>query len=151
MALDAGGRFTGGTVLDDGRSAQMKGHGEKLTRKQELAVAALLTCRTVPEAAEAAKVSAVTLYRWQQLPAFKAQLREARRSVLDQAILLLQTVTTEAVEALRSVMNDRKADARARVAASRAVLELSLKVQQAEEFDSRLAALESAAAEAGES
>ena len=33
------------------------GHGEKLTRKQEAVIAALLTCRTLDDVAEAAGVA----------------------------------------------------------------------------------------------
>lgn len=57
----------------------MKGHGEKLSRKQEAAVAALLTESTLCRAAERARVGEVTLWRWLKEPGFKAAYREARR------------------------------------------------------------------------
>jgi len=44
----------------------LKGHGEKLSRKQEQAIAALLTCPTIEQAAKAAGVGETTLWRWLQ-------------------------------------------------------------------------------------
>ena len=40
------------------------GHGEKQTRKQEQAIAALLGCATIELAAEATGVAPITLKRW---------------------------------------------------------------------------------------
>ena len=48
------------------------GHGEKLTRKQEQAVAALLEQPTVLRAATVAGVSERTLRLWLKDPGFKA-------------------------------------------------------------------------------
>ena len=50
----------------------MVGHGQKLGRKKEAAIAALLTNRSVDEAARAAGVGATTLWRWLKLPEFQA-------------------------------------------------------------------------------
>jgi hypothetical protein len=50
----------------------MAGHGEKLGRKTEEVIAALLSQRNVEEAARVAKVGARTLYRWMQEPEFDA-------------------------------------------------------------------------------
>ena len=46
----------------------MKGHGEKLTRKMDAAIVALLTHATIPAAARNCGVAEVTLWRWLQLP-----------------------------------------------------------------------------------
>ena len=45
----------------------MTGHGAKFGRKKEQAIAALLSHRTVEEAAKAAGISPATLKRWMQL------------------------------------------------------------------------------------
>ena len=45
----------------------MKGHGEKLGRKKEQAILALVTTRNTEEAAKSIGVSAKTLLRWQML------------------------------------------------------------------------------------
>lgn len=68
----------------------MSGHGTKLGRKLEDAVAALLTQRNVEEAARSIHVSTATLMRWQKLPEFQAAYREARRAAYGQAIARLQ-------------------------------------------------------------
>jgi hypothetical protein len=68
----------------------MKGLGENLTRKQELAIAALLSEPTVAAAAEKAGVSEVTLWRWQKQPEFLAAYRLARRETMEKATAFLQ-------------------------------------------------------------
>ena len=63
----------------------MTGHGAKFGRKQEEAIAALLTQRNVEEAARATGVATKTLLRWMQIPEFNAAYREARRAAFGQA------------------------------------------------------------------
>ena len=63
----------------------MTGHGSKLGRKLEQAVAALLTARNNEEAAKAIGVSPKTLLRRQKLPEFERAYREARMSAFRQA------------------------------------------------------------------
>jgi transposase-like protein len=53
----------------------VRGHGQKLTSKQEVLIAALLTEPTYAAAAAKAGVSAATLYRWLQLPSFRTAYR----------------------------------------------------------------------------
>jgi hypothetical protein len=55
----------------------MKGHGEKLSRKQDLAIAGLLTEPTIGEAAQKAGVSEVTLWRWLKQADFTSAYRLA--------------------------------------------------------------------------
>lgn len=79
----------------------MTGHGEKLSRKQELAISALLTCDKVAGAAEQAGVSEKTLYRWMHEPEFKTAYRTARQAVLQTSIGTLQAASSEAVATLK--------------------------------------------------
>lgn len=58
---------------------QMKGHGKKFARKKDEAIAALLSHRTLEEAARAVGISPNALLRWQQDPEFDAAFRKARR------------------------------------------------------------------------
>ena len=76
-----------------------------LSRKQEQAVAALLSEPTVAAAASSSGVAERTLWRWLQLPAFQAEYRAARRHVVEGAISRLQCATGEAVEALQRNLN----------------------------------------------
>jgi DNA-binding transcriptional MerR regulator len=77
-----------------------RGHGDRLSHRQEQAVAALLTHRTIGSAAEAAGISERTLRSWLREPPFRDAYRQARRQLLDGAVLLLQRASKEAVEAL---------------------------------------------------
>ena len=71
----------------------MSAFGAKLGRKKEAAVLALLSSRSVEEAARVAGVNARTLYRWQKDPEFAAAYREARRAAVSQANARLQQGT----------------------------------------------------------
>jgi transposase len=79
----------------------MIGHGEKLTRKHEQAIAALLSEPSIKAAAESCGVGEATLYRWLQLPDFQASYRTARRQVVERAVSELQAACGEAVSTLK--------------------------------------------------
>jgi DNA-binding MurR/RpiR family transcriptional regulator len=120
----------------------MRGLGEKLTRKQEVAIAALLTARTIAEAAHAASISEPTLWRWLQREDFQAAYRQARREAVSQAVAYLQRVAGEAVDTLRAVMQDTQKPASARVSAARAVLDLAMRGVELEDLEARIQTLE---------
>ena len=120
----------------------MKGHGEKLSRKKEQAIAALLTKPTIPAAAQEVGVTPVTLWRWLQIDEFQEAYRKARRDAVAQATAHLQKACGEAVLALRVVMRDDNAPASARVSAARAVLELAIRGIEVEDLEQRIIALE---------
>ena len=119
----------------------MKGHGEKLSRNQERAIAALLIHPTMLAAA-AAGVGEVTLWRWLQIPEFKEQYRLARREAVSQAIGHLQGACSVAVVALTDISQDVSCPASARVSAARTVLELALKGVELEDLAVRVEELE---------
>ena len=104
----------------------MSGHGEKLSHKRERAIAALLVAPSVTEAAQQIGVNENTLLRWLKDAGFACAYREARRAVVQQAIVQIQGACGEAVATLRAVMQDTNAPASARVAAARTVLETSI-------------------------
>src|SRR5262245_63304457 len=105
----------------------MAGHGEKLSHKQEQTIAALLTVPNLADAAHHAGIGERTLLRWLKETAFQASYREARRQVVQQAIVQVQRATREAVETLRSVMQDAEAPASAKVSAAKTILETAVK------------------------
>ena len=84
----------------------MKGHGGKFERKQEEAIAALLTQRNIEEAAKAAGIAANTLLSWMKVPEFQKSYREARRAAFGQAIARLQQGTSAAATTLLKTMID---------------------------------------------
>ncbi len=77
------------------------GHGEKLSRRQEQAIGALLSEPTVEQAAAKAGVGYATLRRWLKRPEFQAAFRAARRQVVEAAIGQLAKISAAAVEALQ--------------------------------------------------
>jgi hypothetical protein len=120
----------------------MTGHGEKLSRKQEAAIIALLSEPTIEKAAAKAGIAKPTLWRWLQIESFQTAYREARREAVSQAIGALQRASGEAVEALREIMQDKEAPATARVSAARSILEFAIKGVEIEDILVRLEALE---------
>lgn len=120
----------------------MASKGEKLSRKQEEAIICLLSSPTLEEAAKAAGITYVTLWRWMQLPEFKEKYRVARNDAVNQAVARLSKICSEAVEVLRDVMNDPKISASSRVTAARTVLEMAVKGLELEDITSRIEALE---------
>lgn len=68
----------------------MVGHGEKYGRKKEQAIAALLSNRTIEQAAKVVGIGVTTLRRWMRNPEFKAEYLQARREGVTQATARLQ-------------------------------------------------------------
>ena len=118
----------------------MIGHGQKLTRKSELALAALLTEPTLPAAAARAGGSEATIARWLQRPEFRAAYRAARRQIVEAAIGTLQTATSEAVETLRRNLENESGSVQVRAAV--AILDHATKAVELMEVVERVDALE---------
>jgi hypothetical protein len=124
----------------------MAGHGSKIGRKQEDAIAALLTQRNVEEAARAAGIGVRTLLRWLKLPEFQTAYRQARREAFGQAVARLQQGTSAAATTLLKIMIDPNAPASVRVRAADSVFNHAAQAIEIEDIEARLAALEQAAA-----
>ena len=120
----------------------MKGHGEKMSRKQEQAIIALLQMPTITEAAKQACIGEATLWRWMQHPEFQASYRGAKRQAVANAIARLQQASSEAVETLQRVMNDPEAPANACVSAAKIVLDMALKGSEIDDLSARVEQLE---------
>ena len=123
----------------------MKGHGAKFGRKQEEAIAALLTSRNVEEAAKAVGIGVATLLRWLQVPEFQKAYRNARRAAFGQAIARLQQASTAAASTLMKLMVDPNIPPSVRARAADSVLNHSKHAIEIEDIDVRVAALEQAA------
>ena len=125
----------------------MSGHGTKLKRKLEEAVAAMLTQRNIEEAARSIGVSPATLMRWQKLPEFQTAYREARRAAYGQAVARLQQGTSAAATTLLKVLIDPNTPASVRIRAAEAIFNHSAKGIEIEDIEARVTALEAAASE----
>ena len=123
----------------------MVGHGQKLGRKKEAAIAALLTHRNVDEAAQAVGVGATTLWRWLKLPEFHAEYRKARRDAFSQSVARLQQGTSAAATTLLKTMIDPATPASVRVRAAEAIFNHAAKAIEIEDIEARVAELERAA------
>ncbi len=111
----------------------MTGHGAKFGRKQEEAIAALLSHRSIDDAAQAIHIAPRTLLRWLQLVEFNAAYRKARRAAVSQSVARLQQV-------------DPSTPASTRVRAADSVLDHSAKAIEIEDLEARVAALEATTA-----
>ena len=122
----------------------MSHDSEDLTIRQEKAIAALLSCRTVAEAAKLAQVGERSIYRWLKQDTFQSHLRRARRQALSQALGRLQQVADRAVDTLDTILDDKKATTASRVSAVRAALRYACHGIEIDDFEERLAAVEQA-------
>ena len=108
-----------------------------LGRKQEDAIAALLTQRNIEEAAKAAGISARTQSRWLKLAEFQTAYREARRTAYSQAVAKLQQGATAAATTLLKVMLDQTTPASVKVRAAECVMNHSSKAIEIEDTETR--------------
>ena len=120
----------------------MTGHGAKFGRKQEEAIAALLTQRNIEEAAGAAGIAAKTLLRWMKEPEFDAAYRKARRSAFSQSVARLQQGTSAAAATLLKTMIDPNTPASVRVRAAEAIFNHAAKAIEIEDIEARVSELE---------
>jgi len=120
------------------------GHGQKMSRKWELAIAGLLQGSSIGDAAKLAGVSESSLFRWLRDESFRRAYQEARREAVGQAVAQLQRSCGRAVEGLVDVLDDGEASASAKVSASKTILELSLKSVEIEDLEKRISELEKA-------
>jgi hypothetical protein len=123
----------------------MKGHGTKFGRKKEEAIAALLSHRTLDEAARAVGIAPNTLLRWQQEPEFDKAYRKARRTAFGQCTARLQQASSAAVSAVLKVMVDPNAPASTRLRTADIVLAHAAKAIEIEDIEARVSELERAA------
>jgi hypothetical protein len=120
----------------------MAARGSILGRKQEDAIAALLTQRNVEVVARAAGIGARTLLRWLQLPKLQAAYRQARREAFGQAVARLQQGTSAAATTLLKTMIDPATPASVRRRAAEAIFNHAAKAIEIEDIEVRVSALE---------
>ena len=118
---------------------------EKLTAKQEKALAALLTEPTIQAAATKTGIGERTLHTWLSVPSFADAYRAARRNAVTQAVARLQNVSSAAVSVLLQIAGDKSANASTRLRAAIAIIELGYRGMEIDDISARLEALEAAA------
>ncbi|MEN6560087.1 MAG: hypothetical protein ABFD52_04855 [Acidobacteriota bacterium] len=111
-----------------------------LTKMQLDAVVLLVQGLTAVDAAKKLAVGKSSVYRWAQLPAFKARLEAGRREIFAEATGQLRAASGKAVERLIAIMkSDDLADARL---AATTILEFGFRTLEQDEFEARIRALE---------
>ena len=125
----------------------MAENGSKLSAKQHRALSALLTSKSVAEAAAATGLGERTIYRWLTDPAFRQALSAAEGDLIDAATRRLLTLQGTALDTLEAVLGDEDASAGVRIRAAQMVLDHLLKLRELRDIEQRLQALEAAQAE----
>jgi hypothetical protein len=120
----------------------MAARSSTLGRKQEDAIAALLTQRNIEEAAHAAGIGTRTLLRWLKLPEFQKAYREARRAAFGQAIARLQQGTSAAATTLLKLLIEPNTPASVRVRAADSIFNHAARAIEIEDIEERLSNLE---------
>ena len=123
----------------------MAGSKENLGAKKESAILALLSSRSVEDAARAASVPVRTLYRWLKDPDFCAAYREAKRTSFAQAVARLHQKSSAAVSTLGKVMVDPSTPPSAKIRAADSILNHTARAVEIEDIEARLSVLEAAA------
>ena len=126
-----------------GQEIQMKkGHGSKFSRTMDLAIAALLTHRSVEDAARAVGVSHNTLLRWMKEPEFKFALQNAIRAEFFQSTSRLRQASSAAATTITKIMVDPSAPHACRLRAAEGVIDRTAKAIELEDLAFRLAEVE---------
>jgi hypothetical protein len=125
----------------------MKGHGAKFGRKKEEAVAALLSHKSVEDAARSVGLNPNPLLKRLQVPEFRALYLQARRAAVQQSVARLQQATGAASITMLKLMTDPNAPPAVRLRAAECVFDYALKGIDLEDTDVRLSQLEAAAEE----
>lgn len=113
-----------------------------LSTPQRRALAALLTERDVRGAAELAKVSERSLWRWLADASFRAELAKQESDLLDAAARRLLALQDKALEVFSRVMDDAGATDANQLRAAQAVIDALLKLRELVTLEKRLAVLE---------
>jgi transcriptional regulator with PAS, ATPase and Fis domain len=114
----------------------------ELSPRQRRFVAAMLTARTVREAAATVGVTERTGLKYLANPAVKRALGQALDDALGQATRQVVKAMTGALETLKEIHQDPGAPTGARVSAARAILDAGPKLREALELAERVTALE---------
>lgn len=131
------GRKTGDT------SKPGNGHGAKSHAVRERAVLALLSERTLTDAADKAQVGERTLRRWMAEDAeFQAEYKAARDAVYQAGITRVQALTAKAVDALEDLLTLKDAPS-ARLGAARTIAEIGMHQHDSDYILRKLDTLES--------
>jgi hypothetical protein len=114
-----------------------------ITRNQKRAIAALIACRNVEDAAEQTGLNRRTIARWLAEDAsFQTALSQAEGLAIDAATRQLVSLADEAIGTLRGLIKSEEATDSIRLRAAQSVLDYLLRLREARDTEQRLARLE---------
>jgi len=116
-----------------------------LTATQKRAVSALLSCRSIQEASDKARVSRRTVHRWLRDPEFVRALESASHDLLESTTRRLVNMTTKSLDALEGVLDDASKPDGVRVRAAVSILNAVLAVRELTQLERELSVHESRA------
>lgn len=116
--------------------------GAKKNRFRHEAVAALMECDSLTEAADQVGIAERTFRKWMKEPEFVEVWRKAKREALDHSIGRLQVRTSDAVKVLHEIMLDDEAPAGQRVRAAAEILTFAMRGAEHVDMSERLEELE---------
>jgi transposase-like protein len=125
----------------------MRGPGAKFGRKKEEALAALLSHKSVEEAARALGLNPNNLLRWLQVPEYRNAYLGARREAVHQSVARMHQATGAAAITILKLMTDTNVPAAVRLRAAECVFDHAIKGIELEDIEVRVTELERAAAE----
>ena len=114
----------------------------ELTAKQTVAMPYIAANPSMTEAAKAAGISRVTLYRWIQDPSFRAELERIRKDAVDLAYAELRGLALKSVTAIAELLEDP--DPRVRTMAARTALYNVAKIEEVQQLRNRFDLLDRA-------
>ena len=122
-------------------ASDLGGHGAKSAAVRERAILALLSERTIGQAAAKAGVHERTLRRWSEDEAFQAEYAAARQAAFQVGMNRIQTLTALAVDTLEELLGEKK-HPNVRLGAARTVAELGIHQHDAETILKKLGEIE---------
>jgi transposase-like protein len=120
-----------------------------LDERKEEAIAALLSSKSVEDAARAIGINPNTLLRWLEIQEFRDAYRKARREAVGQSVARLQQATGAAAITILKLMMDASSPPAVKLRAAECVFDRAMQGIELEDIEARVAALEQAAPKAG--
>lgn len=120
-----------------------------MDERKEEAIAALLSSKSVEDAARAIGINPNTLLRWLEIQEFRDAYRKARREAVGQSVARLQQATGAAAITILKLMMDASSPPAVKLRAAECVFDRAMQGIELEDIEARVAALEQAAPKAG--
>jgi transposase-like protein len=112
-----------------------------LSPRQRIAAAALIAAPSVAQAASAANVTERTLYRWLELPEFRALVSQLESRIINSTVHSLVNIQQEAIDIVSDLSRHSDNDS-VKLRAAKVLLDTLLKLRVQQTFEERLADLE---------